>query len=158
MVDSEDNTVTCKNRDEITPEDFYGVSALWIENSEGEILLARRSSDKRRDAGKWGPAVAGTVAEGESYEENIRREAREELGLKDVNFKDGPKVRIMEKQNHFVKWFRFKLDRSAGKFEIQDEEVQEVKWFSKGELKKLVENNPEKFIYTMDRWVDLLIE
>lgn len=46
-----------------------------IENSKGEILL-----QKRKDNGKWA-IIGGGMEIGESFEEAIRREAKEEAGI-----------------------------------------------------------------------------
>lgn len=86
IVDENDTIIGHKNRDSMEDGDMYRVSALWIQNSKGDILLAQRSFDKRNDPGKWGPAVAGTVEEGETYESNIIKEAEEEIGLKNSHF------------------------------------------------------------------------
>lgn len=51
-----------------------GVGVI-VENSDGEILL-----QKRKDNGKWA-IIGGGMEIGESFEEVIRREAREETGI-----------------------------------------------------------------------------
>ncbi len=75
IVDENDNIITCKFRKCLTPKDIYRVSALWIKNSKGEILLAKRVLTKLHNPGKWGSAVEGTVPKGESYKETLIREA-----------------------------------------------------------------------------------
>jgi isopentenyldiphosphate isomerase len=74
IVDESDNVIGAKIRSDILPDDIYRVSCLWLRNPSGEVLLAQRSFDKKNDPGRWGPAVAGTVSENETYEENIRKE------------------------------------------------------------------------------------
>jgi len=51
-----------------------GVGVI-VENNDGEILL-----QKRKDNGKWA-IIGGGMEIGESFEEVIRREAREETGI-----------------------------------------------------------------------------
>ena len=85
IVDKNDKIIGYKIRGTLDKNGIYRVSALWITNSLGEILLARRSRKKDKHPLKWGPAVAGTVEEGETYEQNIVKEAWEELGLKNFN-------------------------------------------------------------------------
>jgi isopentenyl-diphosphate Delta-isomerase len=71
IVDENDNVVGAKEKSDIDySKDIYRSSALWIFNSGGEILLAQRSVKDDRHPGHWGPAVAGTVDEGETYESN----------------------------------------------------------------------------------------
>lgn len=49
-----------------------------VESSAGELLLVRRADDPRR--GLWN-TVGGFLATGESAEDAMRREAREEIGV-----------------------------------------------------------------------------
>ena len=61
---------------------LHPVVHLHIYNKEGDLLLQRRSQTKDIQPGKWDTAVGGHVDYGESIEEALRREAREELGIK----------------------------------------------------------------------------
>jgi len=47
----------------------------------GELIVARRAEHKQIDPGLWDNLVGGMVPAGESEEEALRREAREEAGL-----------------------------------------------------------------------------
>ncbi len=49
---------------------------MWLRNSLGQSLLAKRSASKELDPSKWGPAVAGTIEAGQTYESNIYKEAK----------------------------------------------------------------------------------
>jgi isopentenyl-diphosphate Delta-isomerase len=124
----------------------YRVSALWVTNSKGKILLARRAFTKSHHPGKWGPAAAGTVEKGESYEVNIIKEAEEELGLKNITPQEGPKTKSKSKYKHFTHWFFYEIDKKIKEFKIQKEEVAEVKWFSLEEVKNLLENNTKEIL------------
>ncbi len=64
IVDENDNIIGSKDFDKMKPSDVYRVSSLWITNSKGETLLAKRAFNKLHSPGKWGTAVSGTV-EGE---------------------------------------------------------------------------------------------
>lgn len=101
VVNENDEVVGAKKRGTIATDDIYRVSALWITNSNGDVLLAQRALTKKNDPGKWGPAVAGTVEEGETYLGNITKETEEEIGLKDVQFTEGPKWRVSLERNMF---------------------------------------------------------
>lgn len=50
-------------------------------NSRGEIYLQRRPDWKDIQPGKWDTAVGGHIDYGETPEEALRREVREELGI-----------------------------------------------------------------------------
>ncbi|MFH1751971.1 MAG: NUDIX domain-containing protein [archaeon] len=157
IVNEKDEIISYKNFDEIKTSDIYRVSALWVINSKGEILLAQRAFTKSHDPGKWGPAVAGTVEEGETYKENIINEAEEELGLKELNLLVGQKKRVQGKHNYFCQWFLLTIDRDITDFKIQEEEVASIKWFAKEELLKKINENPKTFIPSMRKTVRLFL-
>lgn len=152
VVDENDNEIGFKERSEIGPDDIYRVSGLWLTNSKGKILLAQRSFNKHpaHSPGKWGPAVAGTVEKGETYEENIKKEIEEEIGLKDLKLRSvETKFRDTGVRKYFVQIFTAKYDMPAEEFKIPKDEVWQVKWFSKKELKTLLKNKSEDFVTSM---------
>lgn len=57
-----------------------------IRNSDNKILLVQQASD-RQDAGQFVSPVGGHVRSGESDEDALRREAEEEVGYKNIDFK-----------------------------------------------------------------------
>ena len=148
VVDEKDNVLGTREREKITSEDIYRVTALWIINKKGDILLAKRALDKKKDPGMWGPAVAGTVDEGETYESNIIKETNEEIGLKNIKIKVGPKTRIRVPHNHFTQWFILVSDFDMKDIKI-NEEVAEIKWFKEEEFLRLVKEKPSKFVSSM---------
>lgn len=154
IVDENNKIIGSKERNEIQSEDIYRVSGLWITNSDGYILLAQRKFTKRNDPGKWGPAVAGTVEEGESYKENIIKEAYEELGLEDIKPKEGPIRRNIGVHNYFSQRFYLTVDKNINEFKIAEDEVEQIKWFKREELQKLIKEKSEMFIKSLQNWVD----
>lgn len=60
---------------------LHPVVHLHIYNKDGDLFLQKRSLAKDIQPGKWDTAVGGHVDYGESIEEALRREAREELGI-----------------------------------------------------------------------------
>jgi len=155
IVDENDKVVGCKDGNALVEGDIYRVSALWITNSQGEALLARRHHTKSHNPREWGPAVAGTVEEGESYEDNIIKEAEEELGLKNIKPEVGPKTRTEGIYNHFTQWYTLVVDKDINYFKIQENEVEEIKWFSVKEFEQQIQQNPEEFIPTMKKYFEL---
>ena len=157
IVDENDKIIDHKNRSNLKKEDTYRVSALWITNSFGEILLARRHHTKTHHPRKWGPAVAGTVDEGETYEDNIIKEAEEELGLKNIKPKLGPKTRTDDEYHNFTQWYILSVDKNIDEFKIQEDEVEEVRWFPPDELRKQLQEHSEYFLPSMKEYFELFL-
>jgi len=140
IVNDEDEGVGVKDRETLDySKDIYRVSALWIANNHGQSLLAKRAYTKKHNPGKWGPAVAGTVEEGETYESNITKEADEELGIKNVKLKKAIKELVRGRYKHFTQWFFLKIDKNVEDFTFNKDEVVEIKWFSMEEVIELIE-------------------
>lgn len=146
IVDENDRVIGSKERSRITQADTYRATGLWVTDSKGRILLAQRGLNKSHHPGKWGPAVSGTVEEDETYEENVLKEAKEELGLDNINVIEEQKKRRKGKYNYFAQWFSVVLDIDISEIKIQKEEVEQVKWFTKEELNKQVNKHPENFL------------
>lgn len=62
---------------------LHPVVHLHIYNKEGALYLQKRSMKKDIQPGKWDTAVGGHIDYGETVEEALRREVREELGITD---------------------------------------------------------------------------
>lgn len=102
--------------------------------------------------------MAGTVEEGESYHQNIIKEAEEELGLKNIAPKSGPKVRMRTNYNYFAQLYTLKCDKDISDFKIQKDEVEEIKWISKEELLRELKTHSENFTPGMQIYGKLFLE
>lgn len=147
IVDKDDNFIELKDRFEVNYDsDIYRVSALWLTNSEGKVLLAKRAMTKKYDPGMWGPAAVGTLEENETYENNIYKEAEEEIGLTGVNFEEMKKILVDDGHHYFIKWYKVVLDKDPSEFTLQQEEVDEVAWFDIDIVKKELTEMPDKYV------------
>lgn len=147
VVDQNDEIIGYKLRNEIDfQKDYYRIACLWLTNSKGEVLIAQRLLTKDKDPGMWGPAAAGTLEKGETYESNIYKEAKEELGLSGVEFTPLIKLKLEEPRKAFLQLFTGLCDWPAEKFSPQPEEVEQVTWISVEELKTDSQKNPGKYV------------
>jgi len=145
IVNEQDEIIGHKERGTLDRSDIYRVSALWVTNSKGEVLLAQRKFTKSHDPGKWGPAVAGTVDEGETYDSNIIKEAEEEIGLKNIRPTKGPKSRVSNEYEFFRQSYTLSTDQPIEAFVIQPDEVEQVKWFDRQWLDDDLDRHPEHY-------------
>lgn len=154
IVNDKDEIIEYKQRGTLKQTDIYRVSALWVQNSKGDILLAQRSFNKKNNPGQWGPAVAGTNDKGESYKSNIIKEAKEEIGLENYPFQKSFYKFTDGEFRYFVQWFFVIIDKEIKEFTLLKEEVEKIKWFSKKELNEELDKYPDKFLKNMKKIFD----
>jgi isopentenyldiphosphate isomerase len=157
IVNLDDEIIVHKDRSEIDYDhDIFRTASLWVVNSNGDVLLAQRKFNKKVDPGKWAEAVGGTVENDDSYLDTIVREAEEELGLKGIDVKIGPKQFITTPCQYFVQWYTTCLDKNISEFKIQKEEVEQIAWTPIGQLNDELKTNPDKYIEAMPEIVKIL--
>ena len=85
VVDEEGHTIGSATRGECHNGSrlLHPVVHLHLFNSKGELYLQKRPEWKDIQPGKWDTAVGGHVDFGETPENALRREVREELGITD---------------------------------------------------------------------------
>ncbi len=83
LVDEEGQVIGSASRGECHNGSrlLHPVVHLHVFNSNGALFLQKRPEWKDIQPGKWDTAVGGHVDYGETPEEALRREAREELGI-----------------------------------------------------------------------------
>ncbi|MFA6908498.1 MAG: NUDIX domain-containing protein [Patescibacteria group bacterium] len=145
IVNEKDEIIGSKKREDITSSDIYRVSALWLTNSKGEVLMAQRALTKKHDPGIWGPAVAGTVEEGETYDSNIAKETEEELGLTGVTMTKGAKNLRTGNHTYFCQWYFGHINKKISDLRLRPEEVIAARWVSPALLLAEAREHPERF-------------
>ena len=154
IVNEQDEVIGYEDRKNDNPKNITRISALWITDKYRNILLAQRAFTKKYSPGVWGPAVAGTVEEEETYESNIIKEAEEEIGL--VGFKPvlGPKTRVSSAHEYFCQWFTIVVN-SDYPFKKKDDEVEKIRWFTRKEIGKLIKEEQEMFSGNFEHYFNL---
>ncbi len=84
--ENDDTTGTIRRGDaanmERLPNSYLRFVEIFIQRSNGDIYLPRRSQDKKIAPGGLDISAAGHVMHNESYEEACEREVNEETGIK----------------------------------------------------------------------------
>ena len=155
LVNEADEVVGTADRYSKKPEEIFRAAHLWFTNSNGEILLAQRAAQKVWGANMWGPAAAGTLEEGETYESNIIKEAEEEIGLviEPERLQKSFKMRFKTVGGSFNQFFTYKADAHIESFRLQEDEVQAVRWVTKEVLLEEITAYPERFVGNMPYWL-----
>lgn len=111
---------------------------VFIVNKKGEILLQKRSMNKDVGAGKWDVSVAGHNDLGEDCHDAARREIKEELGMVlDVRLVG---KMLIEFGNETEMDTIFEAVTDGQKMTLQEEEVEEVAFFSLDETRNIPRN------------------
>ncbi|MBI2600358.1 NUDIX domain-containing protein [Candidatus Daviesbacteria bacterium] len=130
---------------------------IFVVNSQGEILLQKRSTKKMKYPGFWDLSVGEHVKPGEGYNEAALRGIKEELGISVEFFK----VRNLHRQDSgFASGEDKILDNElvityvayySGDVEIDPVEVEESKFLSVERINEMIKN--QKFTsWFMEEW------
>lgn len=142
---TEDRVLTGKShvRGEEIPENlFHLVVHVWIKNSKGQYLISQRAADRPTCPLMW-ETVGGSVLKGENSLQGALREVKEEVGI-DLSSDKGKlifsKVRKAmgrRKFNDILDVWCFEYDGEAHLDKAETKEVEQSKWLSKEEIRKL---------------------
>lgn len=127
---------------ETVPENRYTlVEFVLIQNTEGKILVQKRSKQKGGELG----LTSGHAKEGETPLQGMITEIKEELGI-DVKPHE---LRLMhsersDEKRHFYDLYYLQKDYNISDMELQTEEVEDVMWLSEKEVEALCSKNDFK--------------
>lgn len=124
----------------------------------GQFLMQKRSMRKKVYPGRWS-VTGGAVDLGESTVDAVYRECKEELGI-DVNPDKVELMMSVKRKNVFVDIFLDKENWNINDLKLQEEEVDDVKWFERKELKTIIEGREtsDSIIKYFDFLCDLIDE
>ena len=127
---------------------YHKAVVVFIMNSKGQVLLQKRSANKRMWPNMWDVTAGGHVLTGEFGFQAIIRECQEELGIeldkRDITFL-GASISSNIKgdivNNHFNEYYIANKEIDETKLKLQEEEVSEVKWIDKDEIIGKIKDN-----------------
>ena len=134
---------------------------VFILNDNNQVLLQKRSTNKKYHPNKWS-VLSGHIEEFDvSFEDAAVREIKEELGidiLKDYLIKIGQKEKILNDNSIHITYFYYtKINKNKTEFIIQKEELSEVKWYDINTVIDMVTNKNEELLIT-DKMFEVLKE
>lgn len=120
----------------------------FIIDDNGNILLQKRSANKKLWPNMWDVTVGGHVDSGEFGRQALIREAKEELGIEinddDIKYLVGS-TSINNQGNiinkHYNECYLITKNINISEIIVKQEEVSEVRYFSKGEVLERIANN-----------------
>jgi len=127
---------------------WHKAVVVFVINSKGQVLLQKRSANKKLWPNMWDMTMGGHVLAGEFGFEAGIREAKEELG---IELKQNEMIFIGSVistdikgdiiNKHFNEYYITHKDIDITKLELQEEEVSGVKWMDKEEIIARIKNN-----------------
>lgn len=146
IVDENLNTIGSVPKDEAHKRGLLHVTVISeVIDSKGRWTLVKQASDKQ-DPGQYVSPVGGHVRTGESYDDALKREALEEMGLQDFAFKNVGKgiynrfVNGHQENHYFVVYEIYSNSEPT-----LNEESVGFRRFTKEEIITLTKKDPELF-------------
>jgi len=138
--------------------------SVWIANDKGELLLQKRSTNKKEKPNQWG-TCSGHIATGETIEESLIRELKEEIGftvtiqkLELIGIEKVKNESPGRKNYHFKYLYFVRSNWPIDKYTIQLEELSEIKYVPFNELKKMIANGDPTLTFSKQEYTIKLLE
>lgn len=126
-----------RGRTFLRPGEYHLVVHIWIVSSKGELLIQKRSKEKKLMPGEWA-ATGGSAFSGETSLCAARRELAEELGIKaeedELRF-----IKRMKRRNSLVDVWFIKRDTPENELTLQKNEVASARWVDTATFSDMVE-------------------
>ncbi|MBI4895740.1 MAG: NUDIX domain-containing protein [Candidatus Aenigmarchaeota archaeon] len=155
-VDENDNVIGKTTKKEAHQKKLiHRIVHILIINSEGDLLIQKRSMNMSTYPGYWTSPAAGHVTSGDDYEETAHRELKEELSINAKLEKIGL-VRSYEDE-HMQNIMIF-LTNHNGPFKVDDNEIEKIEFVKIGKLKREIRLYVRKFSPAFERVFKKLCE
>ena len=161
VVDENNNLTGIKEDKDIIHQKGLWHRAVYafIIDKKGNVLLQKRSANKKMWPNMWDVTVGGHVDSNEFGRQALIREVKEELGIDikddDIKYLIGS-TSINKKENiidkHYNECYLITKEIDIEKIDLQKEEVSEVKYFTKREILERINNNYEGLTEKTGPW------
>jgi len=130
--------------------------SVFLFNSKGEMLLQKRAAEKYHSPNQWTNACCSHPRVDETYEQAAHRRIKEELGI-DCHLEE--KFWFIYKADVGQNLWEHELDHVfvgnyEAEFNLNKEEVAEVRYISMEDLDEEMKTNPENFT----EWFKIILE
>lgn len=124
-------------------------SYILIKNNDKYLL----EQSTERNNFSWA-IPGGHVLTNENGEQGLKRELREELGLENISIKYIDTIKFPY-NNYIFNIYQTEDEIELDKLSLQSEEVLQVKWYSKKEILKLIneEKIPRGYAYILEKYM-----
>ena len=139
---------------------YHKAVVVFILNEDNtKILLQKRSAHKKLWPNLWDITAGGHVLSGELGYEAVIRETKEEIGinikkeeLEFIGTTTSETIKGDIINRHFNEYFIVHKNVDINDITLQEEEVQDIKWVSKEEIMKRINNNYEDLTEKIGCW------
>lgn len=121
------------------PGEYRVVVHVCIFNSQGQLLIQRRSPEKTVWPELWDVSIGGGVDAGETSRQGAEREVSEELGY-DLDLTGLRPAVTVNFEGGFDDFFVVTRDMDLGDLRLQKEEVSDVRWVTLEETLAMLDN------------------
>jgi len=146
IVDESDNVIGQAIKEEKFAKELISRNVVaFIKNKKGELIIVKRSPKKRSWPNRLDLATCGNVDAGESYEEAIKREVLEEIGI-ECKLKFIKKLfnDVIENGKH-VRYFTGTFAGVTDEKPVLSDELLELRYIKIDKLKKHMREKPDDF-------------
>lgn len=137
-----------KSREEVHEKGLLHKTVhIFVINSKKNILMQRRSLEKKTNPNKWTTSASGHLSAGDESRIGAIRELYEEIGVEVKEEELEYLFTVHEEAKHknlidreIVDVYLVKRDMELKDFKLQREEVSDVKWVALEDFKKLIKD------------------
>lgn len=154
-VNRQKTSLTVERGHQIPHRLYRSVVHIALFGSDGRMLIQKRQKDKSSWADLWDFSVGGHVISGETSCQCAQRELKEELGI-EFDFSVLRPSFTLNFENGFDDYYIIVHDVDINKLELQEDEVQDVRWADKTEILSMIDDG--SFIPYKKSVVEMLFE